>query len=59
MPLYEVTAAAPREIAGLRHDGEGSVITLTESQAKHHETVGHLAPFKAESAKPEKAKGRD
>lgn len=56
MPLYEVTTLAPPKIADKRHDGPGSVITLTESQAKLEEILGHIKPFVA-PAQPEKKKG--
>ncbi len=54
MPLYEVTSLAPAKVAGKRHDGAGSVITLTESQAKHEEVLGHVKPYVAPA--PKKAK---
>lgn len=45
MPLYEVTTLAPAKIADKRHDGPGSVITLTESQAKLEEMLGHIKAY--------------
>ena len=47
MPLYEVTTLAPPKIADKHHDGPGSVISLTESQAKHEEVLGHIKPYVA------------
>lgn len=56
MPLYEVTNLAPPKIADKHHDGPGSVISLTESQAKHEEVLGHIKLF-VPPAQPEKKKG--
>lgn len=56
MPLYEVTSLAPPKVAGKRHDGTGSVITLTESQAKHELVIGSIKPYQPSA--PAKAKGR-
>lgn len=60
MPLYEVTSLAPPKIAGKRHDGAGSVISLTESQAKHELVIGSIKVFEPAPAPVEepKAKGR-
>lgn len=60
MPLYEVTSLAPAKIAGKRHDGTGSVISLTESQAKHELVIGSIKAFDPAPPQAEetKAKGR-
>lgn len=60
MPLYEVTSLAPPKVAGKRHDGAGSVITLTESEAKHELVIGSLKVFQPAPppAEEPKAKGR-
>lgn len=56
MPLYEVTPLAPSKIADKPHNGPGTVITLTESQAKLEEILGHVKPFVAPAARIEKKK---
>lgn len=55
MPLYQVTPTAPVKICDKRHDGPGSVIALTESQAKHEVNLGHLKPYQPAPAKKTKA----
>lgn len=56
MPLYVITDRAGREVAAKRHDGVGSVITLTESQAKHELLVGAIKPYVPSN--PPRAKAR-
>jgi len=56
MPLYEITDRAGREVADKRHKGAGSVITLTESQAKHELLVGAIKPYVPSN--PPKGKAR-
>lgn len=55
MPLYRVTHTAPAKICDKRHEGPGSVIALTESQAKHEVNVGHVKPYQPTTAKKTKA----
>ena len=54
MPLYEVTPLAGPKIADKRHEGPGSVITLTESQAKHELNLGSIKVYVAPKPKPAK-----
>ena len=56
MPLYEVTSLAGKEVATKRHDGPGSVLSLTESQAKYELLKGALKPYVP--ANPPKSKAR-
>ena len=57
MRLYVITDSAGKEVAGRRHDGAGSVISLTESQAKHELLIGSIKLHVPSAATP-KAKGR-
>ena len=51
MPIYIVTEKAPPRIADKPHDGPGSAMVLTESQAKHELVLGHIVLH--EASKPE------
>ena len=42
MPAYVVTEFAPESIAGKEHDGPGSVVVLTEADAREAVELGHL-----------------
>lgn len=52
MPMYEITETAPVKVADKRHNGPGTTIELTESQAKHELRLGHV-----KLPEPQKAKG--
>lgn len=47
MPSYRITPLAGPMVAGVRHNGVGSILTLTESQAKYDLMQGYIEPYVA------------
>jgi hypothetical protein len=57
---YQVCADAPKEISGIRHDGPGSYIELSASQAAHPLRTGQIRlPVVKTKPRKTRANGRN